>query len=214
MDDRCSSSINGSSSSNANATSCAADSRQSKYFNNFLIQVDCEALLREMMEEAGEVVGTVVELTNQAWANKQASSVPSSASARKDAAISSSASGPTTEATKSAAMPKLGVKTVSEPEFAVHAEKSDDEEDESKDGSVDMAGVRGLKRCSNDASRARTVLSLSARAADEENSSSGISAEKARHIIDYVFDEIEDADSIPLIPSPHPVKKTRIEFHY
>jgi hypothetical protein len=53
------------------------------------------------------------------------------------------------------------------------------------------------------------VAGAIARDSDDENTNPSISAEKARHIIDYVFDEIDDDG---FIPAPSVTKKPRIEL--
>jgi hypothetical protein len=199
-------------------------------FKNLVVEVDCEALLKEMMEEAGEVVGMVVELTNEAWAERQehmarlknestSLSTSSSPFLKDDSQLlpsspvretETSTSATLMESTKSATGQTLGVvKTVSELELSLPlpttmtTTTNQDGIDQDAAANYDWR----WKQCfSAGDSLAASLLS---RDSDEEVTNPGISAEKASHIIDYVFDEIDDG----LIPSslPPPRKKARLE---
>lgn len=204
----------------------SGSSKSLSSFKKLIFRVDTEALLKEMMEEAGEVVGTVVELTNQAWAERQEhmAAVTNKNEAAADASLSASESANESAtlmksnkdgAGASAAGPKLGVvKTVSEPEFffpqsnEAIATKNRSQEKVVVDQDVVAANnVRSWQRRFN-GDNSLTSVSYFARDSDEENTNPGISAEKASHIIDYVFDEIDD---VGFNPSPPPLKKTRLE---
>ncbi|KAL3901202.1 MAG: hypothetical protein SGARI_006109, partial [Bacillariaceae sp.] len=162
-------------------------------------------LLKEMMEQAGEIVGMVVELTNQAWAEQQATqaeqesnaAAPAAATKEQEEPISSNkrkAQPAAAEKPEGSQSPKLGAKTVSEASFHPPV----------KEVTTAVPSFLGSQIL------AFPMAAAAARDADDESSNPSISAEKARHIIDYVFDEIEDAGFIPA-PAPPAAKKPRIE---
>jgi hypothetical protein len=193
-------------------------------FLNVIVQVDCEALLKNMMEEAGEVVGTVVDLTNEAWVERKKlmarmkdEATLFSSSMNQDSSLLSSfvvkrSSSPAAlmESTKCAPSQTLGVvKTVSESELSCPVPTASATTNSQEGGGQDSTLVddwfwqhRFIEGDSLDAS-------LLSRDSDEEDTNPGMLAEKASHIIDYVFDEIEDG----LIPPPLSPrrKKARLE---
>ncbi|KAG7367533.1 hypothetical protein IV203_030204 [Nitzschia inconspicua] len=186
-------------------------SNNNNFNKNLTIQVDCEVLLKEMIQEAGEVVGMVVELTNQAWTQNQKSIVPcSSSSASKESNASVAALVSVGAPTEGETGPKLRVKTVSEPELAFHPSDGMSEENKIVGFEDEHGPSKRIHSCSNDTNDSGIPPSSSRdRDSDEENANPSMSAEKASHIIDYVFDEIEDVFIPPL---PPPRKKPRIEF--
>jgi hypothetical protein len=195
-------------------------------FKNLFVQVDCEVLLKEMMEEAGEVVGLVVDLTNEAWAEKQkhlarlknGSSSSSSSSMKQETPflLSSSFREASTaatlmESTKSMTGQKLGVvKTVSEPELSFSLSTTASVTNNSQEGIGQDSAVNDdwhWEPCSHGADS--LAVPFLSKDSDEENTNPSISAEKASHIIDYIFDEIDDGLIPPPLPSP--CKKARLE---
>ena len=185
-------------------------------FKSLTVQVDCETLLKEMMEQAGEIVGMVVELTNQAWAEQQAAQAAAEeeriaakenaadVAAKKDdePAVSEKKrkAQPPAEEPEGSRSPKLGAKTVSEVSFHPPV----------KEVTTTTTAAPSFLESQILAFPMAAAVAVAARDADEESSNPSISAEKARHIIDYVFDEIDDAGFIPAsVPSPS--KKPRIE---
>ncbi|KAL3924806.1 MAG: hypothetical protein SGILL_000816 [Bacillariaceae sp.] len=163
----------------------------------FTLELDCETLLMEMMEQAGEVVGKVVELTNQAWAAQQAlldeANAAAAAASETKAAEQEQRQDEPPSASKS---PNLGAKKVSE--VSIHQPAS---------ASASAAAASFLR------GQLANAFPKAAAASDDENTNPSISAEKARHIIDYVFDEIDDEAISPpaYICVPPPAKKARIE---
>jgi hypothetical protein len=196
----------------------AALSRSSNFKKRqlIIIEVDCETLLKEMMEKAGEVVGMVVDLTNQAWANSQEKVIlvrnehlkASNPDSNPESKLPSSSMESTNRSTEK----KAGVaKTVSEPELSFRSSESTERNDASH--LIDQVGAsNGVQVCPRRFIERNAGLGASSpRDSDEENTNPSISAEKASHIIDFVFDEIDD-EFMPSIPSPPPAKKPRIEF--
>jgi hypothetical protein len=178
-----------------------------------------------MMEAAGEVVGMVVELTNEAWAERQklmarlknesTSSAPSmneqlSLPSSSDVVDLASAAANLTDSTKNAIEQKVGVvKTVSEPELSSAVHTASAIKNCQERVGLDFPVNEDLLWQHRFGGADSLYASFFSRDSDEENANLGISAEKASHIIDYVFDEIDDG-LIPSLPPPPP-KKARLE---
>jgi hypothetical protein len=190
-------------------------------FEKVTIEIDCETLLKEMMRKAEGIVGMVVDLTNDAWAKTQAAKQKQQQQqhllhADDNSTLSSSPSSPVPAATSTSTTgtgrtkhpnqhssyhrhgmaSKLGAKTVSEV-------------------SLDLPPADVSLICSNKNLHLQYDDHNDHHDDDDENTNPSISAEKARHIIDFVFgekdgdgfqDETNDTQELP-----PPAKKPRIE---
>jgi hypothetical protein len=199
-------------------------------FEKVTIEIDCETLLKEMMRKAEGIVGMVVDLTNDAWAKTQAAkrqqqqqqhllhaddntTLSSSPSSPVPAATSTSTTG--TDRTKHpdqhssyhrhGVASKLGAKTVSE--VSLDLPPADDRK---PPPASSICSNKNFHLQNDDHSDHDDDDDD-----DDENTNPSISAEKARHIIDFVFgekdgdgfqDETNDTQELP-----PPSKKPRIE---
>lgn len=201
------------------------------------IEVDCEVLLSNMMEEASRVVGMVVEHTNEAWAKWQQEQTTAEASASVSPIKAMCAKGDDEESSGSgnkvsskpsveffakryrsshdhavSRSPKLGAKKVSEISFdpmqlEVGAEDGEDVQEENNDD-TNKSAPSCCKRSMVDHPPVNRGPNLDF--SDDENLNPHISAEKASHIVDYVFGELDDAAIIPT-PHPSPNKRARTD---
>lgn len=153
-----------------------------------------------MMEGAGQVVGLVVELTNEAWSESQ--SVRTFHEEEEETVGSIHMSRHESPVAKSPTSPRIGAKTVSEPELSKH--QSDDDLNEPQDGEI---YAESRIYCDRNRSIHPFLHPGKALDSDEENMNPSISAEKACHIIDYVFDEIADE-----FTPPPPPKRVRVDL--
>lgn len=212
---------------------------------NAVIDIDCEALLSTMIEEASRVVGMVVELTNEAWAeNIQNLGMESNASSfmaggsnedpspgyengfahgpPNPANAIANADGSSNKVEVVSRSPNLGAKKVSEVSFdPLKLEGAEDlqfDDDKKPSSAFSARWESHLEEsesdddCNVDFDKPVVDRMLHddhhADFSDEENLNPFISAEKASHIVDYVFGEIDD--QIIVVP-PRPTKKARIE---
>jgi hypothetical protein len=203
-----------------------------------VIEIDCEVLLSTMIEEASRVVGMVVERTNEAWAKSMQdqglqSNEPALMAAGSDE-VSSTVPGPPKPVNGSAneegisnkvasvsRSPNLGAKKVSEVSFdPLKLEGAEDLQND--DNKKPASSFSPLWDCRLEDSDSDDDCKLQFEGSevdprlnhqhvdfsDEENLNPFISAEKASHIVDYVFGELDDE----IIVVPHrPTKKARID---